>query len=238
MSIIRNIISALFILCVCSCAADYTLHYSNVTFGDFKDGKFISDQGLTFNIVEQTCSGSIDSLKRAVISCDILANTGESEYSVRLTDFDPIFTKSHVDSTAVTDSSIFVNDPVNIGEIWYSGGYLNLLLYIPIKESSNQVHMVNLIRDDDCTDTGVYKFTFKHNAFGEVITATDNEFIFSSQYISFPLANIFQKNEQNVQIIFNWTSPEEKDGLLTTETKKNTVSLDVERSGYEHLGQE
>ena len=214
---------------------DNTLHYSNVTMGDFVDGDFISDQGLTFNIVEKTCSESIDTLKRAMISCDILSRSENGGYDVRLTGVDAIFTKSPVDSTSVMNNTeIMMENPLNIREMWYSAGYLNLLLYIPIKEKSSKPHLINLVRNNEAADEGVYKFTFKHNAFEEIITADDNEFIIASTYVSFPVVQLFKKNEQKVQIILNWTSNEEKDGNWSHETKKNTISLDIERGGYEH----
>ena len=214
---------------------DNTLQYSNVTMGNFVDGKFISDQGLTFNIVDKTCSESIDTLKRAMISCDILSRAADEGYDVRLTGVDAIFTKNPVDSTSVmNDTEIMAENPLNIGEMWYSAGYLNLLIYIPIKENSSTPHLINLVRNDGKADAGVYQFTFKHNAFGEVITAGNNDFIIAGTYVSFPISQLFKEDEKKVQIILNWTSNEEKEGNWTPETKKNTISLEVERTGFEH----
>ena len=235
MNKIKYIASILLAAIVCSCAADYTMHYSNVTMGDFVDGTFISDQGLIFDIVEQTCSGELDSLKRAIISCDILkAHTEEGRYIVRLTDFSPVFTKAPVDSTSVTDGEIFTEDGLNIDEIWYSAGYLNLHAYIPIKENSSQAHLINLVRNDGNPTEGVYEFTLKHNAYGEIITADSTEMIPSATYISFPVAQLFKEEEQQLQITFKWTSYEEQEGKLSAATKKNTTTLDIRRGGYEH----
>ena len=214
---------------------DNTLQYSNVTMGNFVEGKFISDQGLTFNIVEKTFSKSIDTLKRAMISCDILSRSADGDYSVRLTGAEAIFTKNPVDSTSVmNDTEIMTENPLTIGEMWYSAGYLNMLISIPIKENSNKSHLINLVRNDEESDAGTYKFTFKHNAYGEVISANDNDFVIAGTYVSFPIVQLFKENEQKVQIILNWTSNEEKGGNWNAETKKNTISLEVKRGGYEH----
>ena len=234
MSYIKYIISIISALSLCSCAMDGTLQYSNVTMGNFAEGEFIRDQGLSFNIVERTCSGVIDTLERAMISCDILSKSDEGRYIVRLTGFNEVFTKDPVDSTSVTDQNIFVEDPIHIGEAWYAGGYLNMLVYVPVKEDSKQAHMINLVRDDKETAEGIYRFTFKHNAHGEVITAEDTDFIMAGRYVSFPLAPLFKEDEKKVQIILKWTSNEEKEGIWSADTKKNTISLDVERTGYEH----
>ena len=234
MSLTKHTISFLASILVCSCAADFTLQYENATMGNFVDGKFISDQGLTFNIVDQTCTVNIDTLERAIISCDILTCTDNGQYDVRLTDFNPIFTKDPVDSTDVTDNDIFKEDPLSINEVWYSGGYLNMHISIPAKGNSSQKHLVNLVRNDINSTTGMHEFTFKHNAFGEVVTDNDSDFIPAGTYISFPLAQMFKEDEQKVQIILKWTSNEERDGILSKETTRNTTSLEIERIGYEH----
>ena len=237
MSIIKYIVSILLAVCACSCAADYTLQHNNVTMGDFVDGTFISDQGLTYEIADTLCSVDTDTIKRAIIACDILRYTEESRYIVRLTDINPVFTKVPVDSTSVSDNEIFVEDALNIDEIWYSAGYLNLHIYIPIKEGSKQAHLVNLVRNDGNAVDGVYEFTFKHNAYGEIITEEDTDLVPSSTYVSFPISQLFKDEEQNLQVIFRWTSYEELDGKLSAKTRKNITTLDIVRGGYEHKHQ-
>ncbi|MBR5499381.1 MAG: hypothetical protein IKV75_04375 [Bacteroidales bacterium] len=203
--------------------------------GNFVDGEFISDQGLSFNIVEKTCSDVTDTLTRAMISCDVLSRSEDGGYNIRLTGVDEIFTKNPVDSTSVaSDTEIMTENPLSIEEIWYAGGYLNMLIYIPVKENSKQAHLINLVRNDVNTQDGTYRFTFKHNAFGELITASDSDFLLASAYVSFPIAQLFQKDEKKVQIVLNWTSNEEKEGVWSDEMKKNTITLEVERIGYEH----
>ena len=109
-----------------------------------------------------------------------------------------------------------------------------MLIYIPVKEGSKQTHLINLVRNDENAESGVYEFTFKHNAFGEVITSQDSDFITSSTYVSFPIAQLCKKDETQIEVILNWTSNVEKEGILSSETKRNTISLAVERIGYEH----
>ena len=238
MSIKKYIISILVTVCACSCAADFTMQYRDVTMGNFTDGTFISDQGLTFDIVDNLYPVDPDTVQRAIISCDILSfNSEEGKYTVRLTDLCPVFTKEPVDSTLVTEEDIFAEDGMHINEIWYAAGYLNLHTYIPVKENSSQAHLINLVRNDKNEAEGVYEFSLKHNAYGEVITSESTDMILASEYISFPVAYLFKEDEQKVQIVFKWTSYEEQDGKLTPATKKNTTTLDIERGGYEHKHQ-
>ena len=232
MSSLKIYISVFFAALILSCQKDDTIYYNNITMGNFVEGQFISDQGITYDIVEQTCSGETDTLKRAIISCDVLSKAVENKYNVRLNGFDAIFTKDPVDSTAVKDSSIFVENPLSVGEIWYAGGYLNMYIYIPIKEGSTQTHLINLVRDNEKSTSETYRFTLKHNAFGEVITAEDTNFVLGGTYVSFPIANLIQTDK--ALIILNWTSHDEQEGMWSVETKKNTISVEWERGGFEH----
>lgn len=238
MSIIKRIIYLTIAVCLCSCQSDMvisdTIYDNNITMGNMVDGVFVTDQGLTYNIVGQLCAGNLNTVKRAMISCDIVSRIDENRYDINLTDFEEIFTKVPVDSTAVSDDSIFLEDPLNFGEIWYSGGYLNMLISIPIKAGSKHEHTINLVRNDAVAEDAIYEFSFKHNADGEVITAADTDFAQANRYVSFPISHLFKEDEQKVKIVLNWTSNLEKDGVWTHETKKNQISLDVERVGYEH----
>ena len=213
------------------------IYDNNITMGNFVDGEFVTDQGLSYHILALNCNGAIDSIKRAMVSCNIISKVDESRYNVIINDFEEIFTKTPVDSTSVTDEEILKEDPLNLGEIWYSGGYLNILVSIPVKEGSGQAHLVNLVRNDKDAAEGVYEFTFKHNAYGEVYTPQDTLFAQSNRYVSFPLSHLFKEDEKKVLVKLSWTSNVEKEGKLTAETQKNKTLLDIERVGFEHKHQ-
>lgn len=186
-----------------SCQKDSTLHYSNITMGNIVDGVFISDQGNIFNIKEQTCEGVIDTMKRAYISCDILSKTSEKTYDIRLNGFHNVFTKSPVDSTAVTDTAVFAEDPLMVYEMWYAGGYINMYIALYFKEGSGQSHLINLVRNDEGAAPGVYEFTLRHNAFGELPDESDTDFILGGTYVSFPAADLIKEDEADIMIRWN-----------------------------------
>ena len=75
------IVAGIAALAATSCDKDNTLRYNNFTMGNIVDGKFVSDQGNTFNVVEQTCSGRLDTLERAIILCDILYQEEGGDYA-------------------------------------------------------------------------------------------------------------------------------------------------------------
>ena len=53
--------AALIALAAVSCSKDTTIRYNNATMGNIVSGRFVSDQGNTFNVVEQNCIGKLDS---------------------------------------------------------------------------------------------------------------------------------------------------------------------------------
>ena len=239
MSLFKHIIYTFTVIFLCSCAADMYSDYdsiydSNVTMGNIVEGKFISDQGLSYNIIDQTCEDKLDGIKRAMISCDIINKIDEKNYDIILNDVEEIFTKSPIDSTAVTNEDNLIENPINIGEVWYSGGYLNMLISFPVKKDSSQAHLINLVRNDEKSSTGNHEFTFRHNAFGEIITTEDIDFVLAGRYVSFPLTHFFKQDETNIQIILNWTSNTTEDGVWSAATKKNKICIPVSRTGYEH----
>ncbi len=219
-------------LCLASCQKDNTLYYSNITMGNIVDGVFISDQGNTFNIKEQTCDGILDTLKRAFINCDVLTKTGEKTYDVRLKSFSSVFTKNPVDSTAVTDSATFVEDPLMIYEMWHSGGYINMYIFLPVKVGSKTSHLINLVRDDENATPGIYEFTLKHNAFGETAASGDGDYILGGTHVSFPAAGIFK--EEEADIIIHWNSGNMGEDASNSISKKNSLVYKWRKGGYEH----
>ena len=74
------VVAAVTALAAVSCQKeDNTLYYNNLTMGNIVNGRFVSDQGNTFNIVEQTCEGKIDTLSRTITLCDVLKETEGQE---------------------------------------------------------------------------------------------------------------------------------------------------------------
>ena len=233
MTSFRNILSIAIaaVIGLAACQKDDTLTYSNVTMGNIVDGVFISDQGNRFNVREQTCEGLLDTMKRALITCDVLSKTGEGTYDVRLTSVSQVFTKAPVDSTAVTDPTVFVEDPLMIYEMWYAGGYINMYIILPIKKGSSTAHMINLVRDDMNAEPGVHEFTLKHNAFGEVASSGDGNYVLGGTYASFPAAGMFSEDEAD--IVIHWNSGKEGESQ-DAEGKRNTLVYKWKKGGFEH----
>ena len=80
----RIIILIIAAIAAVSCDKDNTLRYNNFAIGNVVNGRFVSDLGNTFNVVEQTCKGRLDTLERAIVLCDVLYQEEGGDYAIRL----------------------------------------------------------------------------------------------------------------------------------------------------------
>lgn len=217
---------------VVSCQDDKSIYYNNKTMGNVVDGRFVSDKGNIFNVVDQTCDGKIDTMKRAIMVCDILNPTkGEdNEYDVRIHQLAPVLTKKPVALSEATED-MEVTDPIHIPEMWCSGGYFNIQVIIPIKAGSKTRHMVNLVHSID--EEGRYIFEIRHNAFGDTIKENSSGMLLGGSYVSFPLTDIIEKNSAKFVIRWKWFENTEDGYGWTDQEKEYKVEYEWKREGFE-----
>lgn len=245
-------IAAISIFNISSCQKDDTLRYGNVTMGNLVDGKFISDQGNTFNMVEMNTTVDLKKFKRGIMQCDVLRKVGENEYDVRVTYMDTVFTKAPIFAEdADTDPEKTVKDPIHIEQVWVSGGYVNMYVIFEIQINpflKDSKHMVNLVIDDAASEGGKYAFTLRHNAFGETFTQlevddklepvaiTKAESVvnwgFAGSYISFPIADLME--DETAEITLNWTSHIITEFAWSAKTEEKSVKLTYSKDSFEH----
>ncbi len=185
-----------------SCAKeDNILHYNNATMGNIVNGKFVSDQGNIFNITSQNCSGDITKLERAFVICDVIRKVEgtENEYDVELNYLATVLDKPAVPSSNIQDLETYMNDPLVLHDIWFSGGYLNVYISVPVKRTGGQTHEINLLYGKE---EGIYKFNLRHDAKGEVLkgTAEDNDLAIAYAYASFPVSELISEETAMVDI--------------------------------------
>lgn len=221
-----------------SCQKDDTLYYNNLTMGNVVDGRFVSDQGNIFNIVEQTCEGEIEKMTRAIVLCDVLNETdgAEKEYDVKMTNLRSVLEKNPVHISQATSEEIAVIDPVNIEELWYSGGYINMLISFFAKTDSKVEHEINLVYDKN--EDGSYTFNLRHNADGELATV-DNVSVMRQvgAYVSFPLKDAVPENEAVLKFRWNWYEPSPVTGLGWDLNTRKDYPFDYQwkRTGFEQV---
>lgn len=230
-----SIAATVLALGVVSCKKDNTLYYNNMTMGNIVNGRFVTDNGNILNVVEQNCEGKLDTMKRAIVICDVLNETAgaEKEYDVRLNQLAPVLTKNPVAAIDATTGDIAVKDPIYIRDLWYSGGYLNMYIQVPIKQDSKVKHLINIVHAVD--EKGVYTFELRHNAFGELRNDTDPKVYLGGCHVSFPILDVIKKDSAKIKINWKWY---EAAGYSWSNTiKEYSAEYDWKREGYEQVPQ-
>ena len=224
MKVIKIIAAAMVFLAAISCKEDETLRYNNMTMGNAVEGIFISDQGNIFNVVENPCNGDILAADRSLVVCDVLNKTkgGESnEYDVRLKRITDVLTKNIIPTGTEPSEELKNDDPINVEDIWLSGGYVNLYILFPIKPGSGTIHYINLVQKET-TEAGVYVFHLQHNAQGETVENMSDELLgLGGRYVSFPLSKIIA--EDNAQFELNWKCHKQTPMGYSSEIEEKTI---------------
>ncbi len=217
-----------------SCQKDDTVQYNNVTMGNVVNGVFVSDQGNTFHVTEQSCTGKLDTMKRALIICDILENVAgkDDEYNIRLNYMASVLTKDIVPMESIADFAAYANDPVILSDWWISGGYINLCVTVPVKYNSKVVHELNFVHE---LKDGAHKFYLRHNANGEMLKEGEGTagFGFASAYASFPISSVIPEEKADISV--EHRSYKVEGSYVTTQTETRTFEIKYERNKYEHV---
>ena len=233
------IAAALMCIAAVSCKKDTTIQYNNMTMGNVTEGRFVSDQGNIFNIVEKAPSINKDILEmnRAYILCDVLNKTAgglDNEYDIRLNAMVEVRAKDILTLGTELQEEQMVDDPAHIEYAWFSGGYLNLYVIFPMKKDSKTQHMVNLIQKE--SEKG-YTFRLTHNSFGENLEkGNPNDYVMAGGYISFPINSLL--NEDTAHIKVEWTWYKSNGTVLSQEKEEKYVEGDYTKGGFEHMPKE
>ncbi|MBR2063578.1 MAG: hypothetical protein IJ971_02655 [Bacteroidales bacterium] len=229
----RILLSALIVVIAISCKKDDTLRYNNLTMGNIVGETIVSDQGNTFDIAETLLEVDLQKFKygRVLLMCDVLKKTSENRYDIRLTGIESVLTKDVLTQSEITEDKLMVEDAINIRDIWYGGGYLNLFIEIAQKKDSETKHMINLVYDDQAKEEG-YVFILRHNAFGETPSEEDKGYRSASGYVSFPIAGLIK--EDSADITMKWKSHTRLPEGDYSQTKEITHQCKWNRIGYEH----
>ena len=228
-----------------SCQKDNTLQYNNATMGNIVNGRFVSDQGNIFNIVDQQCDGKLDTMKRAFVVCDVLNKTesgASNEYDVRVNHIASVLTKNVVTSADVKEE-MTVQDPVHVEYAWVAGGYVNLFVMFPVKVGSTAKHLINLVHEGEIIDSqteqpvpGSYRFTLRHNAYNDKITPEQEyDYVLSGGYVSFQLNNYILANEADFSI--EWVWHKSVGAGLSSETETRSLTTKYTTESYQHAPQ-
>ena len=200
-----------------SCFKDNTILYREITMAEVVGpNQVVTDVGLTYNIVEQVCEGSLEGLSRVLIYCNVLKQTGDKEFNVQLLDFVAPLKKDVVRSSTLTkpDDGLGL-DPIAVSSVWVSSGYLNLGLAVLILDAEKE-HTINL-EFDDTAPMDTLRFTLRHDdGMPDDMNLIADDSTVGGTYATFPIANLLPEGVTTLPIKLTWVWDKAyvvKDGL-------------------------
>ena len=193
------------------------------------DGHFVTDQGLTFNIVENLHTGQTESLERALISCDILKmGNSKTEYDIRLRNAANILDKAPLRKETAPTEVYTVQDPTNILDLWFSGGYMNIGIQYFAESGKGIRHEVNLVYEGMSSEG--HDFRFIHNAHGDVKLDNGAYYWLANTYVSFPITDILPEEEDNdgirPKVNIRYISYKVGSASEVPESEERTITID------------
>lgn len=232
--ILITVSAAILALVSVSCVKDDTLYYNNMTMGNIVDGDFVSDQGNRFNVVEQTCAGRVDTMQRAIMICDVMnvSEGKENAYDVRVKQLAEVLTKEPL-ATAEATGDATACDPIHLTELWYSGGYLNMYLQVPVNVNNKTRHLINLVYE--IAEDGAYIFELRHNAFGDIVSNIGSNLRFGGNYVSFPIIEAIGKDSAKIIVRWKWFEADPNGYGWSGTEKIFTIEYDWKREGFEQV---
>ena len=179
--------------------------YSETTIGNVVLGRFVDDYGGIYHFTEQTCTGTIDSLNRVIVACDVLSKISETEVNARLTSFAPVALLTPKSKSLVPDE-ILGTDPIHLSQGWFSGDYLNIQYLMSIVPTSATAHTIDLAFDDEKSTKDHLYFELRHNGFGEVFGNPEyySTSAMASGYVSFPIRQLLPSDRKDVEVTVSW----------------------------------
>lgn len=195
--------------------------------------RLITDAGLTFNVVETSVSAIPDTVKRVMILCDVLRQTGAStdEYDVHLLNFAHVLTK-HPVLKSTADEEVIGSDGITPAQLWTGGEYLNGAIQFTSVINSKVSHTVNLVFDDTRSNSDTLYFSLHHNAHGESLEHEDipeSMLTVASDYVSFPVTEYIPEGKDEIVLHLDWSWYKEEFGYLVKEKALHSVDIQLKK---------
>lgn len=215
-----------------SCSKENIIVSGVMDIGTLSESRFVTDNGMVLNIAENKSGKELTKYGRAVLRFDVLRKISENNYDIRILSINIPLTKPYTDSGTISEDELG-KDLIFLKSGWFSGGYLNAELFIPVKKGSRNKHLINLVFDEAADNSDTLHFALRHNGYGEILDLSkpfeeQSDIVNGGLFASFPVARALPsgKNEMPVLISYTWYHLD-KGGNLTGEidtlTRKGTL---------------
>lgn len=143
-------------------------HTLSVSMGVADGGNIITDKGNVLIPDKSSVGHDLTDGERVFVSSNILEREDENTYRVRINRYHQLLTKDIVRSSETKDEELGDN-PIQVKDAWFGGGYLNIRLGLEYNSSSKTSHLVNVVYDDVKSNSDTVFLALRHNAFADTV---------------------------------------------------------------------
>lgn len=200
-----------------SCLKDNVILYREITMATVTaPNQFLTDAGLTYNVVQKDIDDDFSDFGRVLIYCNILKETASNEFDVELLALiKPLNKDAVLTSTLTKPDDGLGNDPVAVTSAWVSGGYLNMSIAVLALDETKD-HFINL-EFDDTAPQDTLRFTLRHeDNVSDELNVISEDSALGAAYVTFPVEKLLPEGVTTMPIKLSWTWDKEycvKDAL-------------------------
>lgn len=191
-----------FILSSCSDDDKYVYVYptptTSVSMGTADGGRILTDKGNVLIPDKSSIGHDLTDGERVFINCNILEREDEKTYRVRINKYHQLLAKDIVRASDSQDEELG-NNPVQVKDAWFGGGYLNVRLGLKYNPSSNTSHLLNVVYDDVKSTSDTIFLTLRHNAFADTVRTR-----IGTATASFRMEDIMADKDSKVYVRLKW----------------------------------
>lgn len=186
-----------------SCTNPTPFLYRVVTFGNpQEDLSLLADDGRRYVFPNAANDFDWNGAKRVFAVFDVTKAVSDSVYEAILNNFSiPLFKAPMVVSGPDKADTLGTAD-INVSDIWYSGGCLNMINSIKVLASGEDKHTVNLVTYSKQLSRDTVNFEMRHLP-DPPATAGDAISNYNF-YSTFPLKDVLAEGEHIIKVSWNW----------------------------------
>lgn len=213
------IIAAVMLAAVC-CKESNGMLYRTLVPGFMQDnGSMLADDGNTYLFNNPTMPEAFLKAKRVVALMDVIdaVDGQEKTFNAMMLEYALPVYKDPAECSTTEEIEALGKDPVNVTNIWYSGGCLNLQNVIMIGPDPEVKHTISLAMSPVTAESDTLHFTLCHDAAADATLGDLDGLTRYSFYSSFPIKDLLPETGSRV-VELKWFWDEEWN------SKYNTIS--------------
>lgn len=162
------------------------------------EGKIQTDKGNILIPDGRSVEHELSAGERVFLNCHILEEENKNTFRVRVNNYYQLLTKDFIHSSE-TDEQTLGDNPVNVEQAWFGGGYLNMRIALKHNPSTNIPHSVNLVYDETESTADTARFVLYHNACGDT-----EKTVTGKAHASFKLEELLDNEQSKIYVVLKW----------------------------------